>query len=320
MVDICSTDTTRRPLVPSPLGRGDTIGVVAPSGPVDTNDLNAGLRYLHQWGFRVVVGRNAAQRVGYLAGSDEERSSDVNAMLRATEVRAIAFARGGYGIMRILEWIDRDAVERDPKPLIGMSDITALQLSLYARCGLVTFSGPMVAGQIAQGLDAHSEASVVESLLTHLAGRDLLPKNQSVLKVLRDGYASGPLLVGCLSLITALIGTSHCPNFDGTILLVEDVHEAPYRIDRMMTHLKLAGVLDALSGMILGHFLGSGDRSIRSSVERRALELTSNTSIPLVSGYPHGHALPNLTLPCGMPVELETSPLRFSVSGQKRVA
>lgn len=301
------------PLIPPHLQPGETVGVIAPSGPPDTEALNSGLKYLEQKGFRVVVGHSATKRMNYLAGTDEQRSMDLNAMLRAQEVRAIMFARGGYGIMRILESVDMDAVIADPKPLVGMSDLTALQLSLYARCGLVTFCGPMVAGQIAGGLDPLSEEWLLRSLCAPPNGQDLIPKKRSF-RILREGQATGPFLGGCLSLVTSLLGTSHCPDFTGAILILEDVNEAPYRIDRMLTHLKLAGVLDRIAGLVLGHFLGPGGSFILSDVERRVMELTREIHIPVVSGFPHGHTLPNLTIPCGIPVELTTSPVSLVVS------
>lgn len=307
-----TSKTVRSALVPRPLEPGAAIGLVAPSGPLGTEHLNVGIRYLQERGFRVVSGRNISRWLGYLAGTDEERYLDLNAMLGAPNVRALMFARGGYGIMRILHMVDYDAVKRDPKRLVGMSDITSLQLALYAKCRLVTFSGPMI-GQIAEGLDPLSEAWLFRSLVEPLEGRNLIPENQSGLRILRAGRGEGPLLGGCLSLVTALLGTPYCPDFLRAILFLEDVNEAPYRIDRMMTQLKLAGVLGSIGGLVLGHFLGSGGENILPDVERRVIELTEDNPIPVISGYPHGHTLPNLTIPCGMSVELNTSPASLLV-------
>ncbi|MBM3299749.1 MAG: LD-carboxypeptidase, partial [Deltaproteobacteria bacterium] len=258
----------RKPLViPSHLESGDLIGIMAPAGPLEEGSLNAGLEFFEQQGFRVVVGCNAAERLGYLAGSDHLRCHDLNGMLRAPEIKGILFARGGYGVMRILDSMDLSAIRQHPKLMVGMSDISALQLSLYHRCGLVTFAGPMVAGQVAGGLDPVSEESLTRSLLGPLHGMDLLPPQGAGVRILRSGLASGTLLGGCLSLVTALAGTPHFPDFTGTILFLEDVSEPLYRIDRMLTQLKLAGVLEKVSGMILGHFLGPDNTSIRADVE-----------------------------------------------------
>jgi muramoyltetrapeptide carboxypeptidase len=304
--------TVRNLLVPPQVESGATVGVVAPSGPLDGESLRAGIRYLQQEGFRVVVGDNVSRRLGYLAGTDGERCHDLNAMLDAPNVRAVVFARGGYGAMRILHLVDYDAAKHDPKRLVGMSDITSLQLALYAKCRLVTFSGPMI-GQISDGLDPLSQSWLLRSLREPVQGRSLIPENQQGMRILRAGRATGLLLGGCLSLVTALLGTSYCPDFFGAILFLEDVNEETYRIDRMLTQLKLCGALGSINGLVLGHFIGPRSESILPDVERRALELIEDSPIPIISGYPHGHTLPNLTIPCGIPVELNTSPLSLLV-------
>ncbi len=146
-----TSNLPRKILIPGPLASGDTVGVVAASGPPVQETLAAGLQFMERKGFRVVTGCHVSEREGYLAGTDGQRCEDLNTMLRSPEIRAILLARGGYGSMRIIEDLDLDAVTRDPKLIVGMSDVTALQLSLYARCGLVTFSGPMLAGRLEKG-------------------------------------------------------------------------------------------------------------------------------------------------------------------------
>ena len=209
-------------------------------------------------------------------------------MLTLPEVRAIVFARGGYGVMRLLESLDCEAISRDPKLLLGMSDITALQLSLYARCNLVTFSGPMIAGQVSRGLDPLSEEWLRLSLSEPVDGKDLMPPPNSGPIVLRHGLAHGPLLGGCLSLVASLLGTPHCPDLSGSVLFLEDVHEPPYRIDRMLVHLKLAGILGKISGLLLGHFIGPRGENVSDDVERITLELTQDNPVPIVSRHPTG--------------------------------
>ena len=227
-------------------------------------------------------------------------------MLKDPAVRAIFFARGGYGVMRLLDSIDREAIVADPKILLGMSDVTALQLSLYTRCGLITFSGPMVAGQVAEGLDRSSEESLMQALTESFTGRNLFPSAENSAQIVRAGKASGTLLGGCLSLVTSLLGTRHFPEFKDTILFLEDIHEPPYRIDRMLTHLKLAGVLTRVAGLILGHFIGPDGEDLSAEAERILLGLIGDRPIPVISRFPHGHVLPNLTLPHGAPVMLDT--------------
>ncbi|MDQ7784566.1 MAG: LD-carboxypeptidase [Desulfomonilaceae bacterium] len=297
-----------RPRTPRHLQPGDLVGVVAPCGPVDTNHVNRGLEFLERTGFRVLVGIHVSERKGYLAGTDRQRCDDLNSMLTHPEVRGIVFARGGYGAMRILDSLDCRAIASDPKVLVGMSDVTALQLSLYTRCRLMTFSGPMIAGQVSTGLDPLSEQRLKQSLLEPIAGRNLVPESGTGILVLRHGRAAGALLGGCLSLITALLGTRHCPDFTESVLFLEEIHESLYRIDRMLVQLKLAGILDRVSGIILGHFIGPREVDQASRVERMVMNLTLDHPVPVISRYPHGHTLPNLTLPHGAHVTLATDP------------
>lgn len=281
--------------------------MVAASGPPAPDLLEAGLAFLVSKGFRIVRGCHLLERNDYLAGTDDQRCSDLNAMLRDPEVRAIAFARGGYGMMRLLDSIDRDAIAADPKILLGMSDVTALQLSLHRTCNLVTFAGPMIAGQVASGLDRVSEEWLVKALTEPIEGRNLWPSDtEATVRVVRPGNANGVLLGGCLSLITALLGTDHQPDFSGKILLLEDVNESLYRVDRMLTQLKLAGALERIVGLVLGHFTGPDEIDLAQEVERLVMQFTEHHPVPVISGFPHGHRLPNLTLPIGVPVEMNT--------------
>lgn len=292
-------------LLPGPVEPGNVVGIVAPSGPADMELLDAGTAFLERHGFKVLAGCHVNGRDGYLAGPDSGRCLDLNAMLREPQVRGVLFARGGYGVMRILDSVDIDAIRSDPKLLLGMSDITALQLSLYARCGLVTFAGPMVAGQVATGLDPLSEEWLLSTLNRPVEPRDLF-EPCGELHVLRSGTASGPLIGGCLSLVCALLGTPHSPDYSDAILFLEDVNEPAYRIDRMLTQLKLAGVLSCVRGLVLGHFVGQGNNGdLVKTVEKIVSDLTADEPIPVVSRFLHGHVLPNLTVPHGAFADLD---------------
>ena len=298
--------TTGKPLlIPRPLKHGDTVGVMAASGPISSDPLSQGILFLKELGFRVKTGRHLYEKRGYLAGADEQRLEDLNAMLGDPDVRAILFARGGYGAMRLLDGLDANSIIQDPKILIGMSDITALQLSLLSRFNLVTLSGPMIAGQVAAGLDDVSKEWFVRILTESLNNRNLWPPDSSI-RVLRKGPAQGRLVGGCLSLVAALMGTPHAPNFANSILFLEDVNEPPYRIDRMLTQLRLAGALERVGAIILGHFLGPDGEDLGQEVDGIVMELTMDMPAPIISGFPHGHVLPNVTLPHGAPVCLET--------------
>jgi muramoyltetrapeptide carboxypeptidase len=303
-------------LWPRPLRPGDSVGVVAASGPIAAESLAAGLAFLATQGFRVVKGCHVNERTGYLAGTDLQRCEDLNAMIESPDIRAIVFARGGYGAMRLLASVDRGALMRDPKILLGMSDVTALQLSLFRGCGLVTLAGPML-GQMAAGLDPLSEEWLTRGLSEPLEGRELLPRSGLTVRVLQHGRAHGTLLGGCLSLVTSLLGTPHCPDFTGAVLLLEDVNEPPYRIDRMLTQLKLAGILDRLGGIVLGHFVAGDGNDISADVEGIVMEFVQSSPMPVISAYPHGHVLPNLTVPIGAAVELDTDPPCLTVRASR---
>ena len=306
-------NSTANVLIPEPIGLEDIIGVVSPSGPVDRTLLKKGLSFFQDRNFRVTVGRHANERLGYLAGTDKNRAADLNAMLTDPEIRCILFARGGYGVMRILDLLELAYLVHQPKLLVGMSDLTALQLTLFSKFKLVTYSGPMVAGQIAIGLDALSEKSFIQALTKPLPGRELLSALECPATILRHGSAHGFLIGGCLSLVTALLGTSHVPDFSETILFLEDVNEPLYRLDRMLTHLKLAGVLHKIQGIVLGHFIGPKSEDLAEHVEKLVLDIMGNTDIPIMSRLPHGHALPNIMLPHGAPIRLSTNPQSLQV-------
>ncbi|MGO9118326.1 MAG: S66 peptidase family protein [Desulfomonilaceae bacterium] len=301
-------------LIPAPLKNGDLVGVIAASGPVTSDLLDGGIRFLEATGFRVKTGNYLYEKNGYLAGTDNQRCEDLNAMLSDPEVRGIFFARGGYGAMRLLDRLDGNSIVRDPIIVLGMSDVTALQLSMLQRFNLVTFSGPMVAGQIGAGLDEMSKESFVQSLTEPLNNRNLWPANSSI-RVLQEGSARGKLVGGCLSLVVALLGTPHIPDLRDSILFIEDVNEAAYRIDRMLTQLKLAGALRKVKALALGHFLGpEGEgEDLGPEVDRIVMELMTDKRIPIISGFPHGHVLPNLTIPHGAPVMLNTDRAQLKV-------
>jgi muramoyltetrapeptide carboxypeptidase len=313
MADKNELTTSKSLLIPKALKHGDVVGVTAASGPASSDLLSQGIVFLQELGFRVKTGCHLYEKNGYLAGTDGQRCEDLNAMLGDPDVRAIIFARGGYGVMRLLDRLDRKSIIQDPKILVGMSDITALQLSLFNRFNLLTFSGPMVAGQVGEGLDDASKESFVRALKAPLNGRNLWPPDSSI-RVLRKGSAQGRLIGGCLSLVAALMGTTHVPDFQDSILFLEDVNEPPYRIDRMLMQLRLAGALGEVGALVLGHFLGPEGEDLGSEVDGIVMELTKERPVPIISGFPHGHVLPNVTLPHGAPVRLDTDTQTLKVS------
>jgi muramoyltetrapeptide carboxypeptidase len=294
-------------LIPKPLKNGDLIGVAAVSGPVNTSNLEKGIEFVQKLGFKTKLGANIYNHFEYLAGSDKERSDGLNNLISDPDVRGILFARGGYGSMRILTQIDYEAVKTHPKILMGMSDLTAVSMAVYRHCSLVTLAGPMLAGQISEVLDRDSEGFMIRALTEPLECFDMMGKFISELKILRTGKAKGCLLGGCLSVLVSLLGTPYCPDFTDSVLFLEDVNEPAYKIDRMLTHMKLAGIFESIQGVIVGHFSGNESDASRSLAERIVMEYTEPRQIPVISNYPHGHALPNITLPVGALVEFEAS-------------
>jgi muramoyltetrapeptide carboxypeptidase len=296
------------PLKPQPLQRGDLIALVGPSGPAPRERLEAGIAYLEGQGYRVRPGRHLFERHHYLAGTDAQRAEDLRQALADPEVRAVFCGRGGYGAGRLLDRLDYRAVALDPKIVLGFSDTTGLHLALQARCKLVCFTGGLVSLDLAGEPDPFTEEWLWRCL-TQRGPLGALPLGEGF-KVLRPGRASGPLLGGCLSLLCSLMGTPYLPDLKGAILLLEDVDEYPYRLDRMLNHLRLAGVLEHIGGLVLGQFKDcfTPEEMVRSpTLEEMAMELTEGLALPVVAGVPYGHFRRRLVLPLGVQAMLNTS-------------
>ncbi len=289
---------------PPALRKGDVIGICAPaSPPLRRDDLARGIAYLEGLGYRVEPGRNLYKKDGYLAGSDRERASDLNRLFSDRSVRAIVALRGGYGSMRILPMIDYAVVRRNPKIFVGYSDLTAVQMALWAKCGLVSFAGPMAAAGMARGLEGEAE----ETLWRMLTSRHPFGPLRTPATVIRRGTASGTLLGGNLSMISHLAGTPYLPPARNGVLFFEDIGEQPYRIDRMFQHLRLAGTFGGVRGVILGHFADCVPEKGKPSLSLRRIfdDVFGDFDVPVVSGIRHGHLAASLTLPVGLRVTIE---------------
>jgi muramoyltetrapeptide carboxypeptidase len=260
--------------LPPPAGPGDRVGIAALSGPVDPQRLESGLAALRRLGFEPVLAANAASRQGLFAGSDADRLAAFHRLAADPDLPAILFTRGGHGLLRLLPGIDWELLRRRPRAYLGYSDLTPFLLAVVRRLGLVAFHGPLVAGELARGLCDRER----ESLLGALAGR--FPVELPLRGFLRRGAASGPLLGGCLSLLTATLGTPYFPDLAGAVVFWEDVNEPPYRIDRMLTHLTLSGNLDGIGGMMVGHLAppaaDDGDDANDGDDEKRAIAATAS--------------------------------------------
>jgi len=301
-------------LIPPSLSPGDLIAVISPASPPygeKSQQYHKGLVYLQERGFHIREGRHVLNEYGYLAGTDEERSEDLNEALRDPEVRAIICSRGGYGTPRILHRIDYQAVRKDPKILVGYSDITSLQLALHAQTGLITFSGPMVAVEMGKGIEPLTEDCFWRMVMStrRVAMRARVQGFQPV--IYHKGIAAGKLLGGCLSLINPLIGTPYQPDFSGAILVIEDIGEDVYSIDRYLVQMRYAGILHQIAGLVLGQFLdmeSEADSSKPSlNLDQVIREHTHDLKIPIIGNFPYGHNDVKYTLPLGCSVRLDAN-------------
>jgi len=307
-------ETSQRPVTQKAraLKPGATIGIVSPSGPVPPEALAEGVARVEAWGYRAVVGQHAGFRRGYLAGLDHQRAEDFNALWADPAVDGILCARGGYGAMRILDHIDWNVVRDNPKFFCGFSDITALHAVMERRAGLVTFHGPMAA---ALGSAAHYNAAGLRRAMAAVEPLGLIPlpeegEDRPVLRTVRSGVAEGQLCGGNLSLLCALMGTPWEPDFAGRILLIEDVDEAPYRMDRMLMQLLLAGKLQRAAGILFGHSptCECGVEGKPSLTLFEVLEdLLVPLGIPILYGYPCGHSGYRVTVPFGVQARLDAT-------------
>lgn len=296
---------------PRRLKKGDLIGLVAPgSTPTPNEKIEKGVRYLEQLGYRVKLGKYVTEVLGYLAGTDDQRVSDLNEMLRDNNVKAIFALRGGYGTPRLLPRIDYAAARRNPKIIAGYSDLTALQLALFRKIGLVTFSGPMVAVEMWNTIDPYTEEHFWRVLTsTKRIGTLLNPENEP-LRLMNPGKAEGRLIGGNFSLMASLMGTPFQPNLAKALLVLEEVDEAPHRVDRMFAQLHNAGVLKKISGLILGKFtdcVPSDPSKPHLTVEQVLRDVSQRVKCPVISNFQYGHIPRKLTVPLGLKAKMDSS-------------
>ncbi|RMH64359.1 MAG: LD-carboxypeptidase [Bacteroidetes bacterium] len=289
-----------RPVLP-----GDLIGVALPSSaPADPERLRAGMDALRRRGYRVELVPESPAPRGYMAGPDRERRDALNHLLRRPDVAAIFCARGGYGALRLLPGLDYEAARRHPKPIVGYSDVTALHLALYARSGLPGVSGPMVAVEWPD-IDAATEAQLWALLQGARPAPLLGPRGEALVPV-RPGQAEGVLLGGNLAVLTRLIGTPYLPDLTGALLFLEDVGEVPYRIDGLLAHLRLAGLLDRLGGLILGSFTEADPPpdSPSLTLDEVLADYVADLPCPVARGLVYGHFPVKSALPVGVRARL----------------
>ncbi|MBD3387011.1 LD-carboxypeptidase [candidate division KSB1 bacterium] len=293
----------------SKLAPGDTIGVFSPASPLRDKKKPAylnGISYLQEKGYKIVEGKHVLDDHGYLAGTDDSRLGDLNEMINNPAVKAIICSRGGYGSLRLLGEIDYEALKNQSKIFVGYSDVTSLQLAMLTKTGLITFSGPMVAVEFGNGIDALTEQSFWDMITK--PSPHTLPANWGPFRpqILNPGIASGKLIGGCFSLVTASIGTPYFPDISGAILILEDIDEETYCLDRHFGQLKNAGILDEINGLVLGEFINADQTAGDQNLYEVIRDYTARLDIPILSGFPYGHGAIKHTLPVGCPVELNT--------------
>ncbi|MBL8144126.1 MAG: LD-carboxypeptidase [Acidobacteria bacterium] len=307
--------SSRRPVVkPARLRPGDTVGLVIPSSANwDATEVDILLDALDELGLKGRLGAHVFDRRGYFAGRDEDRAADINAMFADPAVKAIHCIRGGWGAARLLPLLDWDTIAKHPKILQGYSDITALLLSLHHKTGLVTFHGPNGASvwnafnvDWMKRVTWKGEATTFRNLSEPT---EAIVQTEHRTRTITKGTARGTLLGGNLTVLTAILGSPYVPDFTGSILFVEDVQEAPYRIDRMLTQLSLAGILKQVRGVVWGTCSrcdpGEGFGSL--TIPDVLIDHLAPLGVPAFHGAMIGHVDRQFTLPVGIEVELDAT-------------
>lgn len=280
------------------------MALVAPAGPVTETQAADAAGILAAWGLRTRPGRHTLGRRFFLSGTDDERRFDLEEAFRDPEVRGVLCLRGGYGTQRIVDDLDYGAVRADPKLVIGFSDITALHLALWHEAGLATVHGPTGSTLLN---DPPTTAAARQALMTPVPLTVSAAPAAEGTPVHRPGQAEGTLLGGNLTLLAATAGTPHQPDLTGAILLIEEVNEAAYRVDRMIVQLRRSRMLDGLAGVAVGAFTACPD------ADRVLAEHLTLLNIPVLSGLPIGHGPTQLAVPLGVPAHLNADTATLTV-------
>jgi muramoyltetrapeptide carboxypeptidase len=307
---------TQPTLKPARLQSGDTVGLVTPAtATFQQVELDIARESLEGLGLKVKIGPHVMDRHGSLGGQDKDRAADINRFFADSSIKAVFPTRGGWGTSRLLPLLDYDTIRRNPKILMGYSDITALLNGIHARTGLVTFHGPNAGGR----WDEYSVGLVKRVLFDGEAvtmgnpkadnDRNILTQIDNRIRTITPGKATGRLLGGNLTVLTAILGSPYVPNFDGAILFLEDVDENWYRIDRMMTTLKLAGILGKVRGVVFGTCseCGPGEGFASLTPEEIFADHLAPLGVPCWTGAMIGHAQPQWTLPVGATVTIDAT-------------
>lgn len=295
---------------PPQLKVGDTVGLINPAGVTSAEDIEDAKKTLESLGLKIKLGNHLLDRYGYLAGKDSDRAADVNAMFADSSVQAIIAGRGGWGCNRILPLLDYKLIRNNPKIMMGYSDITSLLLAIYVKSGVVTFHGPV-------GTSTWNEFTTNYAKRILFNGENVVMQNPPsssettttpiCRQTITPGKAKGKLMGGNLSVLAAMVGSAYLPDWKQTILFVEEVEEEVYRVDRMLTQLKLAGILDQIAGFIFGQCTDCDpkDREKSLTLTQVLREHIQPLGIPAWYGSAIGHIKDKFTLPIGVQVEID---------------
>lgn len=289
---------------PKRLNQGDKVGVVALAGPVDREILEKGLEVLRRMGFCPVLAEHIHAKDRYLAGTDAQRTNDLHAFFKDSNIKGIFCARGGYGVNRIISRLDSSIIRENPKVFVGSSDITLLILFLVQYCSLITFHGPMVAGNFGRYPMTKSKRQFSEILSGKKSGKLLTAKGAIVF---RPGIAEGKVIGGCLTLLCRSLGTPWEVKTRNKILFLEDVNEPLYKIDGMLWHLKQAGKFKGIRGIVFGEMVNCLPHSKTGGSFKEILkDVFVGSSFPVLTNFPSGHGREMLTFPIGVEARMDT--------------
>ena len=296
-------------IIPKPLKKGDTLGIIAPAGMLSDESLfHSGVNVLRELGFGVKFPRDLWPGPGYLADCDENRADELHTLLRDSDVDGIVSMRGGYGCLRILDKLDLGLIAANPKLIVGFSDITVLLNYLYKKTGLVSLHGPTITT-----LSGATEDSL-EKLQASLMGQwTRTIHDRNIVQLQGTGVVTAPLIGGNLASLITLLGTRFDFSWSDSIVFLEDINEPIYKVDRMLTQLAAAGKFETVKGLVLGDFSppkdtdSAGALRYKEQVWERVLELCSNKLTPVWGDFPAGHCSRNITFPLGGEVTMNCS-------------
>ena len=299
---------------PKPLKKGDTIGIIGTCSPPKKERIDPAIKWIKSLGLEVVIGRSVNENHGYLCGEDKVRADDLNYMFHNKDIKGIFIVRGGYGAARILNMIDYDNIKKNPKILAGYSDVTALHIAINQKCKMITFHTPMPCTEFYTDIDDYTVESFKDSIFKiNYTKKVVNPDKCKGFEGLVKGKACGRITGGNLSIIASLMGTPYEINTKNKILFLEDIDEAPYKIDRMLTQLRLANKFKDAAGIILGSWAGcdSKDTSRSLSLNEVFNEIIIPENRPTIMNVACGHTLPTMSIAIGSNISINADSLEI---------